>query len=362
MSFSSLKETTMLLALFALCTLCILLDLGAPAYASEVSVCTRTELTNAIEQGIKKIVVTCDQAIEPQLEFAPTVDMIIEGSCTGGVACKMAALKLSGYSDCTPENDDCHWSLTMRNLIFDGDSTAYGSDILWKTDDSNSIPDNQFTGSVSFESCTFQNLLDPMTISTRFDTKFQNCAFKDNVGKAWTQNSIGGTVYNPGMGGAFKVVRSEVVVHGCTFENNDCENSMTGLPGQGKDVWIGAPSFYSAWRPKVYFSGTNSIHSTSPSIYIKVDQYNNNQPLGSAVDVSAPPPAPPPPAPAQISVCTRTELTTAIEQGIKKIVVTCHMPIKPRIEFAPTVNVTIVAGMEEAVREMMGIMGAYPGG
>ena len=69
---------------------------------------------------------------------------------------------------------------------------------------------------------------------------------------------MGGTNYFPGRGGAIRVIRGEVVVYGCTFDGNTVQNSQTGETGQGQNVWIGALSVHSSFRPKVIFSGTNS--------------------------------------------------------------------------------------------------------
>ncbi|QDZ18788.1 hypothetical protein A3770_02p13060 [Chloropicon primus] len=282
-------------------TLALLLALafgGRPAVASEeVEVCAAEDLKNAIESGTyRRIIVTCDQLIGPQLNFKPTTDLTIEGRCSSpsGVGpCKMTALNLQQHSSCSVVEDTCHWKLVVKNMIFDGSSNGYGNMIYWKSDHSNQMDEGDFTGSVSFESCIFRNLLNPVVVMTRFDVTFSYCSFSDNVGKASSTQSMGGTNYFPGRGGAIRVIRGEVVVLGCTFENNSVENSATGETGQGSNVWIGALSVHSSFRPKVEFSGSNSITSTSNTVYVKVDDDGNI--LGSAVDVAAPPGTPPPP-------------------------------------------------------------------
>ncbi|UPQ97995.1 hypothetical protein HOP50_02g12920 [Chloropicon primus] len=329
-------------------TLALLLALafgGRPAVASEeVEVCAAEDLKNAIESGTyRRIIVTCDQLIGPQLNFKPTTDLTIEGRCSSpsGVGpCKMTALNLQQHSSCSVVEDTCHWKLVVKNMIFDGSSNGYGNMIYWKSDHSNQMDEGDFTGSVSFESCIFRNLLNPVVVMTRFDVTFSYCSFSDNVGKASSTQSMGGTNYFPGRGGAIRVIRGEVVVLGCTFENNSVENSATGETGQGSNVWIGALSVHSSFRPKVEFSGSNSITSTSNTVYVKVDDDGNI--LGSAVDVAAPPPSPPPPPPEEVEVCAAEDLKNAIESGTyRRIIVTCDQLIGPQLNFKPTTDLTI---------------------
>ena len=188
--------------------------------------CEHDDLKDAIEAAeagtITKILVTCDQPAGPELNFKPTKNLTIEGRCWTSVTgeCRMTTLNLQQHSSCSVQQDTCHWSLRVENMVFDGSGVGYGPKIYWKSDYSNSLDEADFTGSVSFEKCTFRNLLNPIVAMTRFDMYFGQCVFENNVGQASQSQSMGGTNYFPGRGGAIRVIRGEVVVYGCTFDGS----------------------------------------------------------------------------------------------------------------------------------------------